>query len=120
MLSSQSTSGSNGQIIELRITHPPGNGRPKNDAGLVLHEDRLFSFEEMLLKVPEQALYAALANGPRDPQEWWDELCRSHPSVTSNAISRCRCYGTVEPCRILPFRRPQARQWEALSEPGAA
>ena len=109
MLSSQSKSGSNGQVVELRITRPLRTGL-KNDADLVQHENRLFSFEEMLLRVPQQALYAALANGPRDPQDWWNELCRSHPSVASDAISRCRCYGTIEPCRILPFRHPQARQ----------
>lgn len=96
--------GSAAQIVDLRIRRHKTATRSSSN-GLVRHDGRLFAFDDLLRHAPEAAFSAAMETCPDDYQVWWDELLSKHPEEAKATVALCRSFGTVEPCRILPFIR---------------
>ncbi len=75
-------------IVEPRWIAPPGlNVHPR--LALVKHDNRLFSYSELLSHLMVQP-DPALASGPFTPQECWDELLSRLPSVAKRAAAMSR------------------------------
>jgi hypothetical protein len=55
---------------------------------LVRHEDRLFSFSELLRHVPKRQAFMALQSAGGSPQDWWDMLVREWPVIARRAADR--------------------------------
>lgn len=56
---------------------------------LVRHNERLFSYSELLHHTPSKYAFAVVQTGVTTPQEWWDELNRTWPVVARRTIARC-------------------------------
>ncbi len=57
---------------------------------LVRHEERLFSYTELLAHTPRRQAFLALQSGATSPQEWWDLLLARWPAVALLAVGRCQ------------------------------
>ena len=57
---------------------------------LVRHEERLFSYSDLLHHTPKKYAFAVVQSGVTTPQEWWNELSRNWPIVARRTIARCQ------------------------------
>ncbi len=76
------------EIVDLRWIAPPGSqAHPR--LALVRHDDRLFSFSELLVYTPREQAPASLESEAVRPQEWWDDLSSRLPSVANRIAGMC-------------------------------
>ncbi len=77
------------QHVDIPRWVAPPHARVHPRLALVRHDDRLFSYADMLRHTPFEFALADVDGVVPAPQDWWDDLLRRAPDVARSIAKRC-------------------------------